>query len=129
MNIKTLNYIVFGIITLTLASCGNKTQSDFVYSKADKKVEMVLENNMEFLVVGKLAKANFITKNIDNQKFIVFGPGIMVNQADKDGFRFTITPIEKTLVDGKLKIQVTENIENGENFTHTFLVPVKTKTE
>jgi len=129
MKIRILNYIVFGIITLTLASCGNKTQSDFVYSKADKKVEMVLENNAEYLVVGKPTKANFVTENIDNHKFLIFGPGIMVNQADKDGFRFTITPIEKTLVDGKLKIQVTENVENGENFTHTFLVPVKTKTE
>jgi len=129
MKIKVLNYIVCGIITLTLASCGNKTQSDFVYSKADKKVEMILENNAEFLVVGKPTKANFVTENIDNQKFLIFGPGIMVNQADKDGFRFTITPIEKTLVDGKLKIQVTENIENGENFTHTFLVPVKLKAE
>jgi len=129
MRIKVLNYIVFGIITLTLASCGNKTQSDFVYSKADKKVEMILENNAEYLVVGKPTKANFVTENIDNQKFMVFGAGIMVNQADKSGFRFTITPIEKTLVDGKLEIQVTERIENGENFTHKFLVPVKTKAE
>jgi hypothetical protein len=53
----------------------------------------------------------------------------MVNRDEKDGFRFTITPIEETLVDGKIKIQVTENVENGENFTHTFLVLVKTKAE
>ena len=129
MKIKVLNYIFFGIITLTLASCGNKTQSDFVYSKADKKIEMVLENDAEFLVVGKPTKANFETENINNQKLMIFGPGIMVNQTDKDGFRFTITPIEKTLVNGKLEIQVTERIENGENFTHKFLVPVKTKAE
>ncbi|MGO3183936.1 MAG: hypothetical protein ACTIJ9_14005 [Aequorivita sp.] len=90
---------------------------------------MVLENNAEYLVVGKPTKANFVTENIDKQKFMVFGAGIMVNQADKSGFRFTITPIEKTLVEGKLEIQVTERIENGENFTHKFLVPVKTKAE
>ena len=73
-------------------------ESEFIYSKADKKVEMVLENNAEFLVIGQPTKANFVTENIDNQKFMVYGPGIMVNQADKDGFRFTITPIENTLV-------------------------------
>lgn len=127
MKIKVLHYIVYGIITLTSASCGNKTQSDFVYSKADKKVEMVLENGVEFLVVGQPTKANFVTENIDNQKFMIYGPGIMRNRADNDGFRFIITPIEKTLVDGKLKIQVTEKVDNGENFTHTFLVPVKTE--
>ena len=109
----------------------NKTenQSEFVYSNADKKVEMVLENDAEFLIVGKPTKANFETENIDNQKFMIFGPGIMVNKADKDGFRFTITPIENTLVNGNLEIQVTERIENGENFTHKFLVPVKSQTE
>ncbi|WP_440121468.1 hypothetical protein [Tenacibaculum sp. Ill] len=90
---------------------------------------MVLENDAEFLVVGKPTKANFETENINNQKLMIFGPGIMVNQTNKDGFRFTITPIEKTLVNGKLEIQVTERIENGENFTHKFLVPVKTKAE
>lgn len=129
MKFKVLNYIVYGIITLTLACCGNKTQSDFIYSKADKKVEMVLENGAKFLVVGQPTKANFVTENIDIQKFMIFGPGIMVNQADKDGFRFTFIPIEKTLIDRKLKIKVTENVEKGENFTHTFLVPVKSKTE
>jgi hypothetical protein len=129
MKIKVLNYIVYGVITLTLAGCGNNTQSDFIYSKADKKVELVLENDAKFLVVGLPTKAKFETENINNQRFIIVGPGIMVNRDEKDGFRFTITPIEETLVDGKIKIQVTENVENGENFTHTFLVLVKTKAE
>lgn len=129
MKNKILNYIVYGIIALTLASCENKTQSDFVYSKADKKVELVLENDAKFLVVGLPTKAKFETENINNQRFIIIGSGIRVNRDDKDGYRFTITPIAKTLVDGKLKIQVTENVENGENFAHTFLVPVKTKVE
>ncbi len=151
MKIKVLNYILCGIITLNLSSCGNKnesnsdnrissqveyqsdkkteTQSEFVYSNADKKVEIVLENGAEFLVVGEPTRANFETENINNQRFMIVGPGIMVNQADKDSFRFTITPIEKTLVDGKLEIRVTERVENGENFTHKFLVPVKIKNE
>ena len=149
MRIKVLNYIFCGIITLNLASCGNKTESkseiridsktelkadnktqaEFVYSNADKKVEMVLENNEKFLVIGEPTRVNFETENINNQRFMIVGPGIMQNQADKDGFRFTITPIEKTLVNGKLEIRVTERVENGEDFTHKFLVPVKIKAE
>jgi len=131
MKVKVLNYIFFAIITLNLASCGNKTENrtEFVYSNVDKRVELILENDAEFLVVGQPTKANFETENINNQMFMIVGPGIIVNQADKDGFRFTITPIEKTLVDGKLEIRVTEGVENGENFTHTFIVPVKTKAQ
>lgn len=148
MKSQTLNYIFCALFALILSSCGNKTekktdneikgqtelvektvkenQSEFVYLKAGKKVEMVLENGAKFLVVGKPTRANFPTENINNQRFIIIGPGIMVNQAkNSDGFRFTITPIEKTLVDGNLEIDVMENIENSENFSHKFLVPVK----
>ena len=140
MKNKFINYIVYGIIALNLISCGhkNKTESyiqteskaEFVYSNGDKKVEMVLDLGRDAeLVIGKPIKASFKTENIDIQKLIVFGPGIKVNKTDKNEFQFTITPIEKTLINGKLEIQVTEQIENGENFTHKFLVPVKTKTE
>jgi len=151
MKNQILNYIFYGIFILILSSCVERTekknndgiqnstelntevneekQSEFVYSKADKKVELILENDAEFLVVGKPTRANFPTENINNQRFMISGPGIMVNRADKDGFRFTITPIKETLIDGNLEINVAENIENGENFTHKFLVPVKETAE
>jgi len=103
-----------------------ENQSEFVYSKEDKKVEMVLENGAVFLVVGKPTRANCPTENINNQRFIINGPGIMVNEAkNSNGFRFAITPIGKNLVDGNLKINVMENVENDESFSHKFLVPVK----
>lgn len=60
---------------------------------------------------------------------MIYGPGIKVNREVNDGFRFTITPIEGTLVDGNLEIQITERIENGKNFTNKFLVPVKESIE
>ncbi len=151
MKNRILNYIFCGIFVLILSSCGNNTKkkkdsgidnktelnadtknemkSDFVYSKGNKKVELILENGIKFLEVGKPTRADFLTENINDQRFMISGPGIMVNRKDRDEFRFTITPIEKTLVNGNLEINVTESIENGENFTHKFLVPVKTKTE
>ena len=63
-------------------------------SNANKKVDMVLENGAEFLIVGKPTGANFNTENIDDQKFMIIGPGIMANSAHKGDFRFTITPIK-----------------------------------
>lgn len=142
MKNQFLNHIIYGIVILTLTNCQNKTntqtesyiqtksQSEFVYSKGDKKIEMILELGRDVeLVIGKPINANFKTENINKQNLMVFGPGIKVNKTDKNGFRFTITPIEKNLVDGNLEIKVTERIENGDNFTHKFLVPVKTKAE
>lgn len=119
------------VLFIIIYSCENKTNTnnEFVYKKGNKKIELVIENNVNFLVVGQPTKTKFETKNINIQKLMIYGPGIMVNKANKDGFKFTITPIEETLVDGKLEIQATEIIENGENFTHKFLVPVKTQNE
>ena len=147
MKNQILNYSFCGIFALLLLSCGNsnekkkdgriesggekisktlnENQSDFVYSQADKKVKMILENGAKSLIVGKPTKANFPTENINNQLFMISGPGIMVNQDDQDGFHFTITPIEKTLVNGNLEIDVTEYFEREVIFTHKFLVPVK----
>ena len=151
MKNRTLNLIIYGIFTLILSSCGNKTDkkvdteietqtelktdtgsetdSDFVYSEGNKKVELILENGVKFLEVGKPTKADFPTENINDQRFMISGPGIMVNRKDRDEFRFTIIPIEETLVNGNLEIDVTESLENGENFTHKFLVPVKSTNE
>lgn len=105
-----------------------KTQAEFVCSNGDKKIELILELERDsILEIGKPINANLKTENIDKQNLMIFGPGIKVNKVDNSEFRFTITPIDKTLVYEKLEIQVTERIENGENFSHKFLVPTKQK--
>lgn len=151
MNNQILNFIFFGIFALILSSCGEKKdtkkndgiqsstefkketkekpQSKFVYSKADKKVKIELENNVEFLVAGQPTQANFLTENINDQLFMISGPGIKVNQYKNDNdYRFTITPKERNLVNGNLEIVVTEYFNKEEIFKHKFLVPVKTST-
>ena len=150
MKNRILNLILCGFFIVISSSCGNntdkkadteietqtelkmdansETESDFVYSKGNKKVELILENGVKFLEVGKPTRADFPTENINDQRFMISGPGIMVNTKNRDEFRFTITPIESTLVNGNLEINVTESVEDGENFTHKFLVPVKTQT-
>ncbi|WP_298520172.1 hypothetical protein [uncultured Kordia sp.] len=127
MKSKALDHIVLGIIALMMVSCGNKLQSDLSFEKQGKKITMVLENDATSLVVGKPTKARFDTENINNKKLSIVGAGIRSNQIDKDEFRFTITPIEKMLVDGKMKIHIAELLDNGEKFSHTFLVSVKLK--
>ncbi|MEK6153124.1 hypothetical protein WIW50_07685 [Flavobacteriaceae bacterium 3-367] len=137
MRSKSLNGFLIVIIGLTLGNCRSKSESktetapisnnEFVYMESEKRIELILEDNVHFLVVDKPTKAKFQTKNIDNQRLVIYGSGIMLNTANKDGFRFIITPIEKTLVDGNLEIQVSERNENGEIFSHNFLIPVKPK--
>ena len=105
-----------------------KVQSGFIYSNGRKKVELILENGLEFLVVGEPTKASFKTENINNERFMIVGQGLTLNQADKNGFHLTITPVDKSIVQGKLEIRVTELVENGKNFKDRFFIPVKTTT-
>ena len=144
--INILNYIGFGLITLILVNCGNKTESkstneiptqteltteqktDFVYAELDKKIELIFENYERVLEVGKPTKAKFKTENINNQRLAIFGAGLAMNETDNEEFRFVITPIKEYLKNGNLEIKILENLDNGETFTHVFLVPVKSKT-
>ena len=112
-----------GIQTLTESKTEQKT--DFVYAESDKKIELIFENYERILEVGKPTKVRFKTENINNQRLAIFGAGLAMNQVDSDGFRFVITPIKDYLKDGNLEIKIAERLENGETFTHTFLVPVK----
>lgn len=144
MKSKTLNYMVYGFICFTLMGCEfsvkNNTQTKaeysvrtdskakYVFSKGDKKVEMILELEKDAggLVIGQPITAYFKTKNIDTKKFTISGPGIMVKQGTTDEFKYTIVPTERFLVNEKLEILVTEKIENEADFSHKFLVPVST---
>nr|WP_321248208.1 hypothetical protein [uncultured Psychroserpens sp.] len=150
MKMKVLSYMFYGIIVLNIMSCVNKTESkseitthsetalksnntiknqtEFVYSRGNKKVELIFENDAKFLVLGESTKVHFKTENINPKRFVIVGPGILIDQAgDKDGIRCIITPVKKTLVDGNLEVRIREMVENGEHFTHKFLVPVLQK--
>jgi len=116
-----------GIQTQTESKTERKT--DFLYAESDKKIELIFENYESILEVGKPIKVRFKTENINNQRLAIFGAGLAMNQADNDGFRFIITPIKDYLKDGNLEIKIAESLENGETFTHTFLVPVKVTTK
>lgn len=126
-----LNYIVYGLLTINLLGCMDKTEqkTDFVYAESNKKIELIFENYESYLIIDKPTKARFITENINSQRLGIFGAGLAMNMTDNDGFRFVITPNKNDLKDGKLEIKISERLENGKTFTHKFLVPVKATGE
>jgi len=127
MKSKIVYFIIFGITMLMISGCVDKSQADFSYEKGGKKITIVLENNAKSLKAGKSNKVRFDTEKINNKKLTIVGAGIKMDQSNENGFHLLITPVEKMLEDGKMKIIITESIENKENFSHTFLVPVKSK--
>ena len=130
-----LNYIVYGFLIINLLGCGDNAESktekqaNFVYTESDKKIELIFENHESYLIIGKSTKLRLQTESINNEKLAIFAEGLELNKADNDGFRFVITPNKNHLKDGKLKIKIVERVENGETFTHNFLVPVKAAGE
>ena len=122
-----LVFILFGIIIFMSFSCNQSNEKNqLVYTEGDKKIELIFEGGNKFLILDKPTKAKFVTKNIDNQHFLIVGPGISRNTENNSEYRWIITAPKGSLTDGKLKIRAREVIENGEDLNAEFLVNVKT---
>ena len=149
------NYILCGIITLNLSNCGKNTDTksetgtvleskieinkpienstEFVYSSADK-IEIIINNDAGFLVVGEPTEIYLKKENLykrlskvkvkKNKNLDLNGPEINVK-----GLKFKLTATEENLLDGNIEILLTERTDDGENFTHVLLIPVKKKLE
>jgi hypothetical protein len=103
-----------------------KSRIEFSHSEKDKGVRMFLDLDFNYnLEVGKPFKISFITNNINEKNFIVSGSKIKVDRIDEEKLSYEITLIEENLGNGVVEIKVAENIQDNENFTHEFLVPVK----
>ena len=125
---KIQTYLFSALIAVCLTSCQEKNDSIFIYSSEGKRIEMILENDAEYFVIGKTTKMDFVTENVNKRRLTVSGPGIR-NHGSQADFRYTVTPFENTLVNGNLQIRVIEALENGERFSHIFLIPVKKQDE
>ena len=118
--------IQFGIILLISFGCKQSSEkTQLVYSEGNKKVELIFEGGNKFLILDKPTKAKFVTKNINDQHFLIVGPGISRNADDDSEYKWLITAQKESLEDGTLKISVREVIENGEDLNAKFLVEVK----
>lgn len=110
----------------TVSETKSFSQVTFNHSKGDKEVNMIIECDYKGnLIIGKAYNVNFKTENIKPQNFKVFGDGAKVKKVSENELSYIITPLENKNLNGLIGIQVTEQIENGKNFSHKFLVPAK----
>jgi len=155
MKYNIRNYILCVLITLNLSNCGKNTDTksetgtvskskieinksienstDFVYSSADK-IEIIIKNDFGFLVVGEpteiyLKKEN-LYKRLSNLK-VQKNKSVDLNgpEINSKGLKFELTATEENLLDGNIEILLSERTDDGGNFTHKLLIPVKKKLE
>ncbi len=121
--------LIFGLILLVIYGCGNKkndqTTNDFVYDDGNNKIEFIIDDGKNYLILGKPTKAKF--EYNDSLKFAVSGPGIKILKSTKNTMNVEITAIDGTLIDNELKVNINARI-GGERITHNFGIPVR-KTE
>ena len=147
------NYILCVLITLNLSNCRKNTNTksetvskskieinksienstEFVYSSADK-IEIIIKNDFGFLVVGEpteiyLKKEN-LYKRLSNLK-VEKNKSVDLNgpEINSKGLKFELTATEENLLDGNIEILLTERTDDGGNFTHELLIPVKKQLE
>ena len=74
------------IIIFSLQSCKNAMSDkvDLVYEDGNKKIEIEIENGMNFLTYNEPRKTNFIVTNIDPIDLRIVAPGITIIGTNKD---------------------------------------------
>lgn len=95
---KKTSTILFLIIFFIIGfiSCEkSETENPFVVQVDDKRVELILENNADYLIYDTPTKAEFVFENIELNTWYIIGRGIkIVDIKNKENLNFkSITEI------------------------------------
>ncbi|WP_394748480.1 hypothetical protein [Spongiimicrobium salis] len=99
---------------------------DLVYEDGNKKIEIEIENGMDFLTYNEPSKTNFIVTNINPINLRILGPGITIlgTNNDKTAMRTEIKVPTNYLESDTLNIKVW--YDNNDNKKRCeFKIPVK----
>lgn len=117
--------IIFFIIGLI--SCEKaETENPFVVQVDDKRVELILEDNADYLVYDMPTKAEFVWTNIEKNSWIVTGRGIRLVEFKKDRAVMEINYTSEESTSDTLEIQLKfKGINDTEYSDGIIKVPVK----
>lgn len=126
---KKTSTILFLIIffIIGLISCGKaETENPFVVQVDDKKVELILENNANYLVYDMPTKATLIWENIDVQSGVFAGRGISRLDFKNNETLIEINCLSEKSTSDTLEIQLKfKGINDTEYSDGIIKVPVK----
>ncbi|WP_452232486.1 hypothetical protein [Lacinutrix sp. MEBiC02595] len=150
MKYKILIHLIYGLIYIILISCGNKSEAKtnnstateieskgedknqllLVESSENHEIEVFLENNAEFIIVGKPTVIYFKRKMLYKalNKVVVKHVKIDLMEDFKvhmHDANLSLTATEENLESGFIEIEITEKIKNEEDLIHKFNFPVK----
>ncbi|WP_040252211.1 hypothetical protein [Psychroserpens mesophilus] len=146
MTNQIFKFFIYVFICLNILNCKNDTdkkksseeqiqldinKSKNIYVSDDKTLEVFIENNAEFLIVGKPTliyfKKDKLHKSISG---INVGGELVLDLAqdikiEANSANLLLTATEKSLEDGFIKIEYVERLDDSENFIHKINIPVK----
>ena len=123
--IMKIKYILLFFVVVT-ACQKQETKNPFIVQVDDKRIELILEDNADYLVYDMPTKAEFVWTNIEKNSWIVTGRGIRLVEFKKDRAVMEINyPSEKSTSD-TLEIQLKfKGLKDPEFSNGIIKVPVK----
>lgn len=121
----------FLLFSIFLLGCKKQEpKNPFVVEVDDKRVELILENNADYLVYDVPTKVDFVFENIEVNSWLIKGRGIMINNVKKDIDKYKVIteinyPLERSTSDTleiELKFKGTNDTEYSQGIIK---VPVK----
>jgi hypothetical protein len=75
---STISFLIFFFI-IGLISCEKiETKNPFIVQVDDKRIELILENNADYLIYDTPIKAEFVFENIELNTWFIMGRGIRI---------------------------------------------------
>lgn len=123
---STISFLIFFFI-IGLISCEKiETKNPFIVQVDDKRIELILEDNADYLVYDMPTKAEFVWTNIEKNSWIVTGRGIRLVEFKKDRAVMEINYTSEESTSDTLEIQLKfKGINDTEYSDGIIKVPVK----
>lgn len=105
--------------------------SSLEYRNGNQHVTLIIISENPYLVLNQPTKILVKLENVDPEKLTISGfglksfAGLEWSTAESTKLKFVVTPDEKSLVEGKWEMKMSENENGKEKWHHTFSIVVK----
>jgi len=123
------NIYLYGVLalTITLISWNSSYYPDFVFEKGDQKIELELENKINYLTWNKPARIKLKLQNINQKKLTFSGTGIsmLTKESNSSELFIKVTPTKEIFKIDTLNLRVTGRDSKDSIWHHKFVILIK----
>lgn len=115
------------MLTIILLSWDTIHYPDFVFERGNQKIELELENGLNYLTWNKTTRLKLKLQNINHKKLTFSGTGIsmLVKESNSSELFIKVTPNKEVFETDTLNLRVTGRDSKDSIWHHKFIILIK----